>query len=385
MDTYIIQLIRSNNRVIIPDFGAFIVKQGATKSISFNEFLKFNDGLLINYVAEKDQTDRIVARKKVNDYVQKIIKDLDESGKYVIHGMGTLSRKEKKIEFEQIKDFWSGSPDTATVENKPAGKTGAVAEDEKNYAAAHSKPGDDKAGTGKLEEKNAENQSQEESDSIIKQPGKTYNVREPRKKEPIAAPVPPPPAPAPPKNKTVKNKVNSEQHNTRKRRKNMAPMIWSGAFVVIILAAVLIWFFLRDNSGGNKPIDKTKVEKVSSADPFLKDSAGRKAKVNDNAEITGNVKTASEKKASPEKKNNVSQTTSSGKKYYVVAGCFKNETNADKYVNYLNGKGYSAEKFGKLGPLHAVCFTSFDSRQKAIAEMRKIRKDVEPHAWVLHY
>ena len=385
MDTYIIQLIRSNNRVIIPDFGAFIVKQGATKSISFNEFLKFNDGLLINFVAEKDQTDRIVARKKVNDYVQKITKELEEKGKYAINGMGTLIKKEKKIEFEQDGKFWTGAAGNRSDEGKSTGKIDAGATSEKKDETVQVNKTDDKKSDDKPGSEKNNSIGKEASDSIIKQPGKTYNVREPRKKETTSAPVPPPPAPAPPKKKTVKNNISAGAHNNRKRRKNMSPVMWSGAFIVIIVAAVLIWFFLKDNSGKNEPIDQSVVEQVNSADPFAKDSLNNKPEIeNSQKEVSTPVKTASNNVGSTEKKT-VSQTKSTGKRYYVVAGCFKNEAYADKYVKYLNTKGYNAEKFGMLGPLHAVCFTSYDSRKKAIAEMQKIRKDFEPHAWVLHY
>ncbi|NJM14971.1 MAG: hypothetical protein HC896_05945 [Bacteroidales bacterium] len=53
MDAYIVELLNSNKRVIIPDFGAFIVKQGTPVTYVFNEFLKYNDGLLIDHVAKK--------------------------------------------------------------------------------------------------------------------------------------------------------------------------------------------------------------------------------------------------------------------------------------------------------------------------------------------
>ncbi|HYX09194.1 MAG TPA: SPOR domain-containing protein [Bacteroidales bacterium] len=390
MDTYITQLIKSNNRVIIPDFGAFIVKQGATKSISFNEFLKFNDGLLINFVAEKDQTDRIVARKKVNDYVQKIIKDLDEKGNYTISGMGTLIKKEKKIEFEQDTEFWTGANLTSVEEENAEGKTdtGATNEKKEGPGPVTTNKVDEEKSTDKPETKKNEDKEKEDSESIIKQPGKTYNVREPRKKESVTGsvppPPPPPPAPAPPRKKAVKNNVSSAPHNNRKRQKSLAPVMWSGAFVVIIVAAVLIWFFLKDNSGKNEPIDQSGVEQVSSADPFAKDSLNSKSETNNTQKNITAVNTPSKKVTASEKKT-VSQAGSSAKRYYIVAGCFKNEANADKYVKHLKTKGYNAEKFGMLGPLHAVCFTSYDSRKKAIAEMQKIRKDFEPHAWVIHY
>ena len=50
MEKYITELLDNNVRVVLPDLGAFIVKQRKPLKIIFNEFLKYNDGLLIEYI-----------------------------------------------------------------------------------------------------------------------------------------------------------------------------------------------------------------------------------------------------------------------------------------------------------------------------------------------
>ena len=53
---YLKGLIESNSRVIVPDFGAFMVQTSAKgKQISFNDFLKFNDGLLANEIIRAEK------------------------------------------------------------------------------------------------------------------------------------------------------------------------------------------------------------------------------------------------------------------------------------------------------------------------------------------
>ena len=51
INEYIKELISNNSRVIIPDFGAFMIQNSDNgKIISFNDFLKFNDGVLVNKI-----------------------------------------------------------------------------------------------------------------------------------------------------------------------------------------------------------------------------------------------------------------------------------------------------------------------------------------------
>ena len=71
-------------------------------------------------------------------------------------------------------------------------------------------------------------------------------------------------------------------------------------------------------------------------------------------------------------------------RYYIVAGCFRDEVNADSLVSSLKLRGYRAEKFGKIGNLFAVCFASFDNKDKAVSELKKIREKV-PSAWMTKF
>jgi len=75
---------------------------------------------------------------------------------------------------------------------------------------------------------------------------------------------------------------------------------------------------------------------------------------------------------------------SPGSRYYIVAGCFRDEVNADSLVASLKLLGYKAEKFGKIGNLYAVCFASFDNKDKAVSELKKIREKI-PSAWMTKF
>ncbi len=73
-----------------------------------------------------------------------------------------------------------------------------------------------------------------------------------------------------------------------------------------------------------------------------------------------------------------------GSRYYIVAGCFRDEVNADSLVSSLKLLGYKAEKFGKIGNLFAVCFASFDDKDKAVSELKRIREKF-PSAWMTKF
>ncbi len=99
VNQYIKELLDKNNRVIVPDFGAFITRRNAAssdgKSIVFNDILKFNDGLLVNHIIAKENIDITVALQKVTDYIQEIKTVFSQGADYTIEGLGRLNLDKK--------------------------------------------------------------------------------------------------------------------------------------------------------------------------------------------------------------------------------------------------------------------------------------------------
>ena len=73
-------------------------------------------------------------------------------------------------------------------------------------------------------------------------------------------------------------------------------------------------------------------------------------------------------------------------KYYIIAGSFQDEKNAEKMVRRLVQKGFLSSIIGKnkYGN-HRVCFSSFTSSQEANKQLAVIRKEENPSAWVLEF
>lgn len=107
MEKYLQELIQSHNRIIIPDFGAFIISRDNGQNILFNNFLTFNDGLLVSHICEVEGINSDQALEKVAQFIQKVKTALTKEGKYKIEKIGTLVRGEEgaiSFESEEVED-----------------------------------------------------------------------------------------------------------------------------------------------------------------------------------------------------------------------------------------------------------------------------------------
>ena len=144
------------------------------------------------------------------------------------------------------------------------------------------------------------------------------------------------------------------------------------AFVLVLLAAA--WFFMPDKFDRfKKEIEETMLEEEPMTEK--QDVVAGKPEASQ-AEL------ADEETPAPE---TIPNAQPAGKRYYVVAGCFKDIRNARNYVQHLQGKGYDASIFGMRQGLHAVSFNSHPTRQAAVEELNRIRQNYDPKAWVLYY
>jgi len=113
MENYILSLIKENNRVIIPEFGAFIVAKENGISVLFNNFLSFNDGLLVDHLVNEESISKEEANTRVVDYVAKLKEALDAVGSYTIEGLGKFTKDATGIlRFEQAKEISAPLPST---------------------------------------------------------------------------------------------------------------------------------------------------------------------------------------------------------------------------------------------------------------------------------
>ncbi len=113
LQPYLSNLLKENDCVIIPGFGAIIARevpaqyqrQTATfvapgKELSFNALLKEDDGLLVSQIAKEQKITYAKAKALVSEAVRLANAKLDQEQTYSIREIGSFAvNKNKKIEF----------------------------------------------------------------------------------------------------------------------------------------------------------------------------------------------------------------------------------------------------------------------------------------------
>lgn len=360
MNKYIIELLKTHTRVIIPDFGAFIVKvteasEGGEgkKIITFNDFLKFNDGVLINHIIKTENINKTEALTKIKEYIKSIEQEFRKNNSYKIGDLGELS-----------KDSRGGINFAATGEKK------------------------EKPEVKKVEKKIEPKQSKKKDVEAIKKEAqkKPEIKKEETKKEPIAKSV------QKAEKKTVVTPKKPVQKATKKKNVIMPVAI------IVILVAAIIWslFHFDVIENINKKyfakaekkivkVEKPRAQKTIKSiidTKTIKDSTKEKNEaepktVKPKVEMTKTNKSVAKKQAKKVQKTNV-------RKYYVVAGSFKIEANAKDFINKLTSKGFTPEYIGERKGFYTVCYSSFNSEREAYNEAQKLKKQ-QVNCWVLHY
>jgi nucleoid DNA-binding protein/cell division septation protein DedD len=356
MEKTIIALLNNNLRVIIPDFGAFIIRQKQPRIVVFNEFLRYNDGLLIDFIAKTEGIEREIAEQRVLDYAEESIKILDSGKVVTIEGLGSLQQDSSgKVYFTEAPEM--------------------------------SSPGPEKAGFTEIEKPKSRRSS--------KVTGKVIIRKEPEKTEIVFTSDPdmdevihelPPTAPVKEEIRQVKENADApvnlmevpqsipliKERVIPVKKKINHVLVW----IIIVLfanAVILAWFVFRDKS--NVVSKKNNTVEISDSLYFqLADSV--KVAAMDTSIVY-------QQSPEPVTDKEVSESATIAR-YYIVAGCFNTEENAEALVMTLRGQGYKAEKFGKIGNLFAVSYASFEDKEKAVTELRQIRETF-PDAWMTHF
>ena len=70
--------------------------------------------------------------------------------------------------------------------------------------------------------------------------------------------------------------------------------------------------------------------------------------------------------------------------FHIMAGVFRFEENCNNTINELKSKGYNSRSIGKTpSGLYQVVYGSYATKEKADQALIKIKKDINPDAWVI--
>jgi len=374
---YIQELLATNNRVIVPNYGAFLVRatskgkdsnklEEKLNDIYFSPFLKFNDELLERHIVKKEGITKDQAAGRIKDFIEEIKTKLTSDSVFDIKDFGQFTMdKQGKVVFTPV------SKETETkelIEDKP--KETAKKEPKKTASKTTKEPAKKasvKAKTTKEVEKILAVETKQEPEPIKAEIKPEIKVEEKSIiKAEIKAPV-------------TASKLEIK-HQSKKTTKVNKGLVWSIA-IGLPLAVIFIWALLNFDTI-NKIIKKekkqeAKIEKRDTPKP-IKDSTENVAE-----EIPANENTQQETTEALTKVTK--EPAESQKKYYIIAGSFKNQQYADGYLKTLQEKGFPAERLAERNGMYAVSFNSFTDKTQALAEYKVITREKGLTAWILYY
>ncbi|QIA06870.1 HU domain-containing protein [Draconibacterium halophilum] len=343
--------------VIIPGLGAFVSEyhpadinnesdeiKPPSKTISFNQQLKNNDGVLVGHIAEKLHIPHFNALVRIEKERDEMLFKLDKGDEVFIEGVGTLSHNEKgEIIFQ--------------------------ASEEENLLL-------DSFGLGAMSISEPEPPEVPTNDKIEQQSEAEPEVTEPEeqdeKKTVIEGPI---------TDETAPKETEPEIHSEEKEKKKKKP--WLFLLIIIPLLAVSVFIFMKGFNNDNGDEEKivttnTIVELPAKQEPIVIDStmADSTATIQDTTLVADTIKNIPEPAETlPLEQDSV--------RYYLVGGSFSVKENADNYLLELQKKGYEAFHVGKKGRFFIVGISSYKTFNEAnTAKMKYMEDNPGSEVWV---
>ena len=347
MEQYILELIKDNNRVIIPNFGAFIVAKEKGFTILFNNFLSFNDGLLIEHVMKEENLDRLDATDKVNHFVERINKTLDTTGEYKLEGLGDFSKDSNGIlRFTQA----------AHLNTESTGEEAGQEEQTEELLDIEGAPEEEP-----VQEELEPEKTEIENTNIISSPppveSEDETIPEPEHEKPVSPPEDP--------------------DKEEKARERIA------LFIVLFVLVPLIgfgiyYFFFNDSEETNvkakqeivhKPIGSTNINTVKK----------------ENEIVAGPESTVQETKVEEEKVDvSIAKTpVVTSRRHFIIVGSFQKEANADKYAETMKSKGFDSPVTIPRNGMFLVGVESFPSLSQAMKRQEELLSKQKLESWIL--
>ncbi|MBI3133100.1 MAG: SPOR domain-containing protein [Bacteroidetes bacterium] len=114
MNKYLIELIKLQNSVILPGFGALMIGNSKSGKVVFNPHLKFNDGALAKFIVEKEGIDQQAAQNQIAKFVREIEAELGKGNSFDIFQFGKFSKKK-----DGTIEFMAEAGSVLTTETEP--------------------------------------------------------------------------------------------------------------------------------------------------------------------------------------------------------------------------------------------------------------------------
>ena len=405
---YLLDLLRQHSRVIIPNFGAFLLKtkpqsdDTSDLQISFNDFLKFNDGLLIDHVAQTEEIDKFEAEHQVKDFVSKIQYNLINEGAHVLEGLGTISKDEKGgLIFEKS---GSDSLKPSEPEQQKVSMTGLTPLSKEKEPVKKSTPLEQSKPNFEIPQKETVQPKRTAPKPIPSEDRPQPN--------PVSKPSPQPTAPKP---------------KPKQKKKKLLP-IWRHVLIIgAVLAIVVVILFLAgffDSPDKQAEVNKNQIansnqtelnepnihskpqaeasqdlsstaETEVNRDPQT-NVANAKQEIENQSVVTkqgdskkvnsSKAQASSPKQVKPQNKTPQTVIASGANNYHIIDGSYADKGKAYDRVLKLRNKGFNSRIVNKVNGNYRVSYNSYPTWNAAKKELDGIRNRENAKAWILkHY
>lgn len=356
LERHISALLYDHECVIVPGFGGFVTNYAPARyneisqvfnppsyRITFNQQLKNNDGLLINFISERDGMSYDQAKEKVTQWVEQSHHTLKQGIKLHLAQIGILSlNKEGKYHFYPDEDI--------------------------NYLK-------DAFGLSAFR---------------IKQISADQEVRTATETEVVSI------------NHHEDTDDNGHEKKSRKYWVAASILVLLACSYVVTFHSTIIPGVERnysslipqlfDHSPGNyesrnfEVVREDSSSQTSLSDIILKSEENLLPVTfteNNDAPIVVRLKeTLTEAPASVDN-TEVATSGHKGLHYHVIGGCFSVKSNAKNLVKKLKKLGYDASIIGKHKDLYAVSYESYATREEALTTLASVRNNHNDKAWLL--
>jgi nucleoid DNA-binding protein len=406
---YLIELLKQNKTVILPNIGAFSNTDNAKQPFLFNEFLKFNDGMVAKHISSKEGISMDAAGENVEKFTNELKEILAAGKEVVIPGIGTLHKKDGKT----ILSHGVVSAVTPTTETKQE----PIAE-KKPEPIIEKKP-------DPIVEKKPEPIIEKKPDPIIeKKPEPIIEKKqEPiieKKAEPIIEKVIPPIsekknepvpekkiepvmdkktetiAPVAPENPKTKKEKQKKDPSTKKKKSRK--LIWIILLLLILGGGGTAGYFYKDQlmklvgmdksetTADNKEGKENKETKDEKEEPIIESDTTATVSDSTSTETVEEVplQDVKEEVIKEEPKAELPRIVETGKSgtYYVIVGCFSMEPHANNMMEKVTEAGFTPINVGTFGSLIHIAAGSGPDLNSALQEYEKIKSSF-PKAWIM--
>lgn len=406
---YLIELIKNNTRVILPEFGAFLIKDDGSgnfkpENLTFSPFLRYNDGMLEDKLASKNKITKDKAKELLASYIEQLKQELATKNTYELKDIGVLYLdKRGSIHFDP-----TGTKTTTTAKKAEPGLKEEKPKKEEPLKENKTAP---------------EQKTQEKKVEAIEEPvveKKTEEVVTKETQEPEPKIVPPKAEfqkPLKREDKTTKPIKSTPKPVKEKRPRGTGQAILIGTliglgFVFLLVAGWHLYdigFFNSKKTATNTQTTKvqeqsTVLDETTTDDAIAKEGSEKEVKTvtqqagkfdDEFSKLSAEMdKTPTGQSDAKPVKPRISKTqnyqdakvsTPHVKEgiYHLIVGSFRNINYAEKFSDDMKTSGFKAKVITQPSGMHAVTLGSFLTRQEAEDSMN-VWKAQHPNIWILN-